>query len=284
MEPEASLQRQARLLQGPPVAVLAGDEAPHLGAAGVRKWAIALFERQGCLAVNPDIGKVALTARCVRDSMSYGKPSQPRHCAFLAVKNAIENGEVVARAQHDRGMESCFISAPVQIGGIDNILTVLVRRDPNGQRMYVHSVDAKKNILNRKFPGTDTASGMERPGTSDSGFVDRISNQVALGRLSFSEVNDAIRKLLQMDIPGVAETAVFSRLRWRCRRGMRELDQLLERWLLQRWAAASDAERGVFLRLLDCEDDRLWAWFMGHDTPEDAELAALIPAISHLPP
>jgi len=74
------------------------------------------------------------------------------------------------------------------------------------------------------------------------------------------------------------------RLRWRCRRGMRELDQLLERWLMRRWAAASDAQRGVFLRLLDCEDDKLWAWFMGHGTPEDAELAALIHIIGQLPP
>jgi len=65
---------------------------------------------------------------------------------------------------------------------------------------------------------------------------------------------------------------------------MRELDQLLERWLNQRWAAASDAERGVFLRLVDSEDDRLWAWFMGHEAPEDAELAALIHAIGQLPP
>jgi len=64
---------------------------------------------------------------------------------------------------------------------------------------------------------------------------------------------------------------------------MRELDQLLERWLRQRWEAASEAERGVFLQLLDCEDDRLWAWFMEHEVPEDAELAALIHAIAQLP-
>jgi len=82
----------------------------------------------------------------------------------------------------------------------------------------------------------------------------------------------------------VKTAAQFSRLRWRCRRGMRELDQLLERWLMQQWKAASDAERGVFLRLLDCEDDRLWVWFMGHEVPEDAELAALIHTISQLLP
>ena len=72
-------------------------------------------------------------------------------------------------------------------------------------------------------------------------------------------------------------------LRWRCRRGMRELDQLLARYLDLRWPTAPDAERGVFRRLLDCEDDKLWHWFMGHETPADVELATLVQHIRNLP-
>lgn len=71
----------------------------------------------------------------------------------------------------------------------------------------------------------------------------------------------------------------LKRLRWRCRRGMRELDQLLERWLDQEFAAASEPERGVFRRLLDSEDDRLWRWILGHETPDDVEIAALVDRI-----
>ena len=74
------------------------------------------------------------------------------------------------------------------------------------------------------------------------------------------------------------------RLRWRCRRGMRELDQLFERYLDRAWADSPDAERGVFLRLLDTEDDRLWHWFLGDATPTDEELAALVQRIRQLPP
>ena len=65
---------------------------------------------------------------------------------------------------------------------------------------------------------------------------------------------------------------------------MRELDQLFERYLERAWRQASDAERGVFLRLLEVEDDKLWHWFMGHDTPNDAELADLVARIRQLPP
>ena len=76
----------------------------------------------------------------------------------------------------------------------------------------------------------------------------------------------------------------FRRLRWRCRRGMRELDQLLTRWLDREWTAASDSQREVFLRLLDSEDDRLWRWFLGHETAPDAALDSLIQYIRTLPP
>lgn len=79
-------------------------------------------------------------------------------------------------------------------------------------------------------------------------------------------------------------TTDLNRLRWRCRRGMRELDQLLERYLRHAYASDSEAQRGLFLGLLDCEDDRLWRWFMGHEECPDAGLAALVERIRGLPP
>lgn len=80
------------------------------------------------------------------------------------------------------------------------------------------------------------------------------------------------------------DRAHLQRLRWRCRRGMRELELLLRRWLDREWAAASEAQRGVFLRLLDCEDDKLWRWFTGSETAPDAALDVLIQRIRSLPP
>ena len=70
-------------------------------------------------------------------------------------------------------------------------------------------------------------------------------------------------------MPEVAQSPEIKRLRWRCRRGMRELDQLMLRYLDKRWPIAEDAERKLFLQLLDCEDDKLWRWFMGLEKPED---------------
>lgn len=81
-----------------------------------------------------------------------------------------------------------------------------------------------------------------------------------------------------------ADDIEMKRLRWRCRRGMRELDQLFVRYLEREWRQASEAERGVFLRLLETEDDKLWRWFLGFEAATDAELAGLVQRMRDLPP
>jgi antitoxin CptB len=81
-----------------------------------------------------------------------------------------------------------------------------------------------------------------------------------------------------------ADEAELRRLRWKSRRGMRELDQLLGRYLDREWRQSSEAERGVFLRLLETEDDKLWHWFMGHETAGDVEIQLLVERIRALPP
>jgi len=79
------------------------------------------------------------------------------------------------------------------------------------------------------------------------------------------------------------DQAELRRLRWRARRGMRELDVLFTRYLDRAWADESEQQRGVFLRLLDCEDDRLWRWFMGYEEVPDDELRAFVQRILALP-
>lgn len=68
----------------------------------------------------------------------------------------------------------------------------------------------------------------------------------------------------------MAEPAKQARLRWRCRRGMRELDLMLLAWLERRYGEASPSEQQAFERLLDLEDDRLFSLLLGGAEPEDA--------------
>jgi len=72
------------------------------------------------------------------------------------------------------------------------------------------------------------------------------------------------------------------RLVWRCRRGMRELDVLLGRYLVQEYPTQPAPERAAFARLLEEEDPTLHRWLVGRVEPEDAGLRPLIARIRAL--
>ncbi len=70
-----------------------------------------------------------------------------------------------------------------------------------------------------------------------------------------------------------------SRLRWRCRRGMKELDVLLERFLEARYDAASESQQRAFVALLDMEDPDIYACLLGQQAAPTAELNDVICSI-----
>jgi antitoxin CptB len=69
------------------------------------------------------------------------------------------------------------------------------------------------------------------------------------------------------------------RLHWRCRRGMRELDQLLGWYLDARLAKADDAAKAAFSTLLDQQDPELWNWLSGRSVPENPAWRSIIDEI-----
>ncbi|MBU3671311.1 MAG: succinate dehydrogenase assembly factor 2 [Sinobacteraceae bacterium] len=71
----------------------------------------------------------------------------------------------------------------------------------------------------------------------------------------------------------------LGRLRWRCRRGMKELDVLLERWLERDAAVAKPDEIGCFEALLDLQDPQLARYLLAGDPHPESATAALIERI-----
>jgi antitoxin CptB len=71
----------------------------------------------------------------------------------------------------------------------------------------------------------------------------------------------------------------INRMRWAARRGMLELDLVLEPYVEARYAGLGEDDRARFHRLMACEDQDLFAWFMQRQRPEDPELAALVDKI-----
>jgi len=71
----------------------------------------------------------------------------------------------------------------------------------------------------------------------------------------------------------------LGKLRWRCRRGMKELDILLSRYVEEQFCAASSADQEAFRQLLEAQDTVIYAYCLGRERPP-APLAALIGRIT----
>ena len=73
-------------------------------------------------------------------------------------------------------------------------------------------------------------------------------------------------------------TAINStaRLRWRCRRGTREMDLLLLRFLEQDYPHLNSREQSLFGSLLDEADPDLYAWITGQAQPGNPDYLPLI--------
>jgi antitoxin CptB len=72
------------------------------------------------------------------------------------------------------------------------------------------------------------------------------------------------------------------RLLWRCRRGMKELDVILERFARAALPGAGEVERRAFERLLGLADPLLAGYLLGEERPTDPELQALTARIRDL--
>ncbi|MBI3777975.1 MAG: succinate dehydrogenase assembly factor 2 [Gammaproteobacteria bacterium] len=71
----------------------------------------------------------------------------------------------------------------------------------------------------------------------------------------------------------------IERLRWRCRRGLLELDVVLRNFLDQGYASLSAAEQETFDKLLAIPDNVLWAYVQGSENPPEKELRQLVSKI-----
>lgn len=58
-------------------------------------------------------------------------------------------------------------------------------------------------------------------------------------------------------------------VRWKCRRGMLELDAILNPFFEQYYSALSPEQKNDFVKLLECSDPDLWAWLSGKQSADE---------------
>ena len=67
-----------------------------------------------------------------------------------------------------------------------------------------------------------------------------------------------------------------SRLLWRCRRGIKEMDIIFQDFINHSYDQLTDDKKNSFSRLLDEQDLDILNWIMGKDKPNDNELFNII--------
>ncbi|MEH6581933.1 MAG: succinate dehydrogenase assembly factor 2 [Halioglobus sp.] len=71
----------------------------------------------------------------------------------------------------------------------------------------------------------------------------------------------------------------LNRMRWAARRGMLELDLVLEPFVNARYQELSESDRLCFQQLMLCEDQDLFSWFLRREQPEEQELIGIVKQI-----
>lgn len=67
-----------------------------------------------------------------------------------------------------------------------------------------------------------------------------------------------------------------SRLLWRCRRGIREMDIVLQDFLIRAYDDLPESDQRLFRDLLDESDLDILNWLMGKEQPASAGLRQII--------
>lgn len=71
----------------------------------------------------------------------------------------------------------------------------------------------------------------------------------------------------------------YNRIFWASRRGMLELDLILVPFVEQRVRQLENDDLQRYIKLLECEDTELFAWFLQRQMPADPELAGIVEQI-----
>jgi antitoxin CptB len=74
----------------------------------------------------------------------------------------------------------------------------------------------------------------------------------------------------------MVEEIELNRLFWHSRRGMLELDVLLVPFVREVYPSLNDIDRALYVRLLTCEDQDMFVWFMQRGESEDPELQRMV--------
>ena len=74
---------------------------------------------------------------------------------------------------------------------------------------------------------------------------------------------------------------LHKKMLWKSRRGMLELDLLLEPFCQNRYLQLTEDKKNHYQELLNHEDNQLYAWLMGYAVPAETSLSDMVKDIRY---
>ncbi|WP_278985608.1 PLxRFG domain-containing protein [Sphingobium yanoikuyae] len=174
-------------LTGAPVASMEGSEFPSDSGAGAASRIMTrageyFAEKVGSVVTHPELGEIRLDRRSAKHSLGHGFGDLKVQGLYL-LPDALPKARVLAQESRGNGETGFIMAAPVEIGGVHHIMTMVVKQGRNRTGLYVHEVRVTEEVVREaafKTGGSAEAEALRR----GSRTVTNILNEVL-------SVNDA---------------------------------------------------------------------------------------------
>lgn len=121
------------------VAVIPAEKLQNSGKR-LKDMYLEYFEQQGGMLYSERFGDIALTNSSMRSEIRHGSTAE-KIAGIEAIKPVVDRGTVISYIKkNEKGLVRIVVAAPIKIGSESYYMGVMLQRDQQNQRLYLHDV------------------------------------------------------------------------------------------------------------------------------------------------
>ena len=172
-----------------PVARITGKEFPKIGEQKINEKILKYMGKHHLF--NSEVGEITFNNRSIKNDLAHGV-GREKIASYIAVPSVLKEGKMVVYRENwkNRGYDTVTIAAPILINDTPYFEGIILKRDQNGNRFYLHEVwmeEDKKTEQHRSEPGGSVAVDSGDAVLSMNSILQRIID-VKYGRREAADV------------------------------------------------------------------------------------------------